>query len=269
MTDEMLKQGIRAVRAGNRREARRILARVVQDAPDNATAWWYLALAVDEAERKAACLDRVLKLRPDHEEAQRMKAALQRRLARPTPAQGVERPMLEAAPDDDGTLSTRELPAPDLPASPPQPPRSETDDARDVTVAAIAVGVALLAIVGSIILVVSGSGEILGLTDPSVEPTAIPIGFDIPACSVTDNANSTIVFVNNTSVTLDVLTGPQGNTSYLMTLAPGEQESTEALPGLSTRYAVETADTRFGGTGASIEVPGGNLCIVPIGEGSR
>lgn len=67
--EALLNQGISAVRGGNKREGARILAQVVRVEPQSADAWFWLAAATDQPGEAKACLDRVLKLNPNHPRA--------------------------------------------------------------------------------------------------------------------------------------------------------------------------------------------------------
>lgn len=67
--EALLSQGVSAVRGGNKREGARILAQVVRVEPQSADAWFWLAAATDQPGEAKACLDRVLKLNPNHPRA--------------------------------------------------------------------------------------------------------------------------------------------------------------------------------------------------------
>lgn len=92
MSSEPLQVAYRLIREGNKQEAVRILTPIVRADPQNADAWWLLANAVDNPEQKRRALERVLRLRPEDERAQRMYANLQnpapqaRRAPPPSPA---------------------------------------------------------------------------------------------------------------------------------------------------------------------------------------
>src|SRR5215207_3197274 len=77
MSSEPLQVAYRLIREGNKQEAVRILTPIVRADPQNADAWWLLANAVDNPEQKRRALERVLRLRPEDERAQRMYASLQ------------------------------------------------------------------------------------------------------------------------------------------------------------------------------------------------
>jgi len=77
MSSEPLQVAYRLIREGNKQEAIRILTPIVRADPGNADAWWLLANAVDNPEQKRRALERVLRLRPEDERAQRMYNNLQ------------------------------------------------------------------------------------------------------------------------------------------------------------------------------------------------
>lgn len=83
--DAGLQQGIAAVRAGDKANAKRLLSQVVKTERDNETAWLWLSAAVDTDEQRCFCLEQVLRLNPGHTQA---RAAL----ARLRPAPGFSSP---------------------------------------------------------------------------------------------------------------------------------------------------------------------------------
>lgn len=83
MSSEPLQLAYRLIREGNKQEAVRILTPIVRADPQNADAWWLLANAVDNPEQKRRALERVLRLRPEDERAQRMYSGLNNPAARP------------------------------------------------------------------------------------------------------------------------------------------------------------------------------------------
>lgn len=75
-TKRVLERGISALKAGHKTEARGLLAQVIQQDPENAQAWLYLAAAVDTTAQRRTCLERVLALDPHNAVAQRALARL-------------------------------------------------------------------------------------------------------------------------------------------------------------------------------------------------
>jgi hypothetical protein len=72
MSSEPLQEAYRLIREGSPQEAVRILVPLVRADPLNADAWWLLANAVENREQKRQALERVLKLRPGDDAAQKM-----------------------------------------------------------------------------------------------------------------------------------------------------------------------------------------------------
>ena len=260
MSDDLLKAGMAALRRGDRRTARRILGDLVREDPDNVAAWWFLAAALDDTEQKVHCLEQVIRLRPDHEEAHQMLHTLRRKVAWPTPPQGLERPVYEADEVDGGLVVRSE---PESEAVEPPPRRRRTSD---VTIMAVAVLIALVAMLATVLLVWSGlASAALGIRGPEeLTPTLRPLLFDVQACTATGEDTATLIFINNTGLTVDILRGPQGEEEFLFTLSDGAQQSIETRPGVPVRYAVRSPDGSAAEGGAIIEVPPGNTCRVPI-----
>lgn len=77
--DELTASGIRALKAGDRQTARRLLTQAVSAQPQNARAWLWLAACLDDPERQRFCLQKAADLQPDEPGLQ---AALQQYQAR-------------------------------------------------------------------------------------------------------------------------------------------------------------------------------------------
>jgi len=254
MNDDRLREAVEALRGGNDRRARRILGQVVHDNPDNIAAWWYLSAVLEDPEQKARCLRRVLELRPDHHEARELLRKLNRRSVTVTPPVGTARPVIEVVADNAGSLHTTGVDE-----------SRKKQQTSDVTVALAAVGIALAAIILTIILVVTGQAEgILGIRGPDLTPTLQPLSFNVPACTAGENLDPQIVFINNTSVDVMISKGASGEEVHLLDLEPGAQGAVGAKAGVPTRYAVETTSESYGPSGAIIEVPEHSICRVPI-----
>jgi hypothetical protein len=82
--DELLAQGIAAVKSGDRATARDLLTRAVRRRPESETGWLWLSSVLDTPQGRAHCLRRVLALNPDNAAARRGLAALEQ--ARPARA---------------------------------------------------------------------------------------------------------------------------------------------------------------------------------------
>ena len=66
---ELLAQGMEFARAGDRRQARELIARAVKADPSLKQGWWALAHLLDDKDRQLDCLQQVLKLDPADEQA--------------------------------------------------------------------------------------------------------------------------------------------------------------------------------------------------------
>lgn len=240
-----LQEGIGALRTGDRIEARRCLERAVAEDPDNIAAWWFLAAVRSNVEQKIEALRQVLRLRPEHAEAQLLLTRLEQ-----------------------GAPEVRPLADERIPASSLEDETQETVGARaqsDTLVAAAAVGIALLAILVTILLVWTGllSAE-LGVRGPNLQGTEQALVLGVPACTTTLEGDTVLVFINNTDVTVDVLRGAEGSRRALFSLDPGEQGNISARPNAEVRYVVETDEPGLTGSSTSYQVPPGNMCRVPI-----
>jgi tetratricopeptide (TPR) repeat protein len=81
----LLSQGIAAVRAGKRDEARALLMQVVEADERNEQAWLWLAGVVDAPEDIRTCLQNVLDLNPANQQAQQGLAWVEQRYGLPAP----------------------------------------------------------------------------------------------------------------------------------------------------------------------------------------
>jgi hypothetical protein len=119
MENDLLQRGIAAIRAGDKAEARRLLGRAIQQNPRDEQAWLWMSGAVDTAQDRAACLNKVLEIDPQNEAAQRGLATLQKELST-TPAVPIEtqpvpqpKPTLVQAVLGTELPSTEQIPSPD------------------------------------------------------------------------------------------------------------------------------------------------------------
>ena len=67
--DDLLRQGVAALKMGDRALAINLLARAVRNDPQSELAWLYLAGAVTDPTQRRTCLERVLSLNPLNEAA--------------------------------------------------------------------------------------------------------------------------------------------------------------------------------------------------------
>ncbi len=101
MGENLVQQGIAALKEGRKTEARSLLAQAVKQEPTNEMAWMWLGGVVETDKERRFCLERVLAINPQNDTARR---ALQRLLAgagQPPPAREpvVREPVEQAALD--------------------------------------------------------------------------------------------------------------------------------------------------------------------------
>jgi hypothetical protein len=109
MTNDLLQQGIAALRAGSKAQARQLLARAIQEDPQNEQAWLWLSGAVESDEERLECLNRTLAIDPNNEMAQRGLAALRQkqpsRPSAPAPSQTARQTMSDPVAPQSGLAS--------------------------------------------------------------------------------------------------------------------------------------------------------------------
>jgi tetratricopeptide (TPR) repeat protein len=109
-----LKEGADALQAGNRVRARDLLLQVVERDPGLEPAWWWLYQAVDDPREKMRALENVLRLNPQHAEAQQALITMRtQRLAEMAPARTDWSSLLPEVPQevDDGADDPYQCPA--------------------------------------------------------------------------------------------------------------------------------------------------------------
>ncbi|MBN1121280.1 MAG: tetratricopeptide repeat protein [Anaerolineae bacterium] len=259
MSDEVIKEAVAAIQNGDRRRARRLLGQVVNVEPDNLSAWWYLAAALEDSEQRIHCLKQVLRIQPDHAEAKQVLSQLERRIAQVTPPTGTTRPVVDAYQDKKSDHLLVSKPAAESGAG------SESKPLGDVAVAAISMGVALLAIAIAVILAVTGrAADFIGSPDIEFQPTLQPLTFGIEACTTSEDGSTRLVFINNAPIPIEIVRGPEGSEEELISLEPGEQAPVDVDKDLRVRYAVKTTADGYTGSGASFQVSSGSVCLVPV-----
>lgn len=77
----LLEAGIAAARAGDRKQARKLLKKVVRLAPHHIQAWVWLSSVVDDLEQQETCLEKILAIDPQHRVARKGLKALQKKKA--------------------------------------------------------------------------------------------------------------------------------------------------------------------------------------------
>jgi len=252
MSDERTRLGLKAANAGDRREARRIFAAIVREAPDDAEAWWNLANVTDDSEQKASCLRQVLRIDPNHAAARKMLASARQMVARQTPAKGYARPVADAD-------STGEVSRPSMARLLPVPTVRPRADFRVPMIIIAALAVLLMLVVGVMVLRPPEKPA------PTATPTAAQgFALTVGQCVTTGSTGATLEFINQTGHPLTLYQGEPGQEITLGRLAPGTQQSLQTTPGQQVRYSARADDDSSLSGGATIQVPDGNTCTVPI-----
>ena len=74
--DDFTKQGISALKAGDKAQARTLLSKAVRQDNQNVLAWYALSFAAEKEKEQVFCLQRVLQLDPNHAKAQQRLAKI-------------------------------------------------------------------------------------------------------------------------------------------------------------------------------------------------
>ena len=106
--NELIEQGMTAMKAGDNDRARDLLQQAVEQDPDNARAWYMLAGAhSDDMAKRRYALEKVLELKPDNEKAKAQLARINQAVATPgtdvppsAPVEATEAPMEDPTPVD-------------------------------------------------------------------------------------------------------------------------------------------------------------------------
>jgi tetratricopeptide (TPR) repeat protein len=77
---DLLQQGIAALKAGDKTQARQLLSLAVRQNPQSEQAWLWLSGALDDDQERLACLNKVLAINPDNEAARRGVTALRQKM---------------------------------------------------------------------------------------------------------------------------------------------------------------------------------------------
>lgn len=83
VVDNLLREGITAVKAGQRAKARALLQRVLRERPNDVSTWLWLSGAVETDDERRECLEKVLEIDPDNPHAKKGLQKLPPRVAPP------------------------------------------------------------------------------------------------------------------------------------------------------------------------------------------
>ncbi len=131
--EDTLKQGIAALKAGRKVEARDLLSQVVKQEPHNEMAWLWLGGAVQTDKERRFCLERVLTINPQNDAARRAldRMLMSREMAGERPQEPAEPVQVDesvkAAPAESGEEEGRRDDTP----QPTEPPLMASDQPRD------------------------------------------------------------------------------------------------------------------------------------------
>ena len=68
-TNEILAQAKQLVRIGKKRDARILLKKFLEQNPDSEEAWWIMSFAVPDLEHQVQCLEKILQINPERQQA--------------------------------------------------------------------------------------------------------------------------------------------------------------------------------------------------------
>ncbi len=75
--ESRMRKAVMLYKQGKKERAAKLLQQIVLEDPSNPTAWYGLALSLEDVEKKIYCLKRVVSLDPSHEKAQKLLSKLQ------------------------------------------------------------------------------------------------------------------------------------------------------------------------------------------------
>lgn len=116
--DAMVRDAIRAYRAGNKAEARTLLERATDIDQNNEQAWMWLSAVVDSIDEQRICLENVLYLNPDNTNAKRGLEMLNKQ-SQETATVSPSSPEEASDPFASASFTEAEAPSADTPVAPP------------------------------------------------------------------------------------------------------------------------------------------------------
>ena len=162
MSSEPLQEAYRLIREGRQQEAVQVLLPFVRADPLNADAWWLLANAVENNDQKRSALERVLKLRPNDQRAQRMIATLpSAESAAPEAQDSSDEPFADLG--DTSSSSDGELPYDNFPVQQPVRVKVKKSSGRSpLTIILAIIGLIAVLSCGVCAVAVVAGGTIFG-----------------------------------------------------------------------------------------------------------
>jgi len=146
--DDLMQQGIMAVKAGDKDRGRHLLTQAIAQDAQNQTAWLWLASTTDDDQEKYTCLERVQAINPDTKAGRQARTYMQRHpLAAPHPA-----PPSTTAPTTSSASAAAPAPAPAATAPAPAPIIQVRGNTRLLSLIAVLL---LLLVAGNVYTVVT------------------------------------------------------------------------------------------------------------------
>src|SRR5438105_15904979 len=102
--DSMVQEGIAAIKAGRKSDAKAVLMKAVELDEQNEQAWLWLSACVDTTDEQQICLENVLAINPANEKARKGLAAITKKTTREMPALPASKP---SAAEELDSYSTR------------------------------------------------------------------------------------------------------------------------------------------------------------------
>lgn len=69
---DKIQEAVEKIKSGKKDEGRRILVQILRSDPKNEWAWLWLAVAVEDPDKREECLERVLRINPNNQQAAKM-----------------------------------------------------------------------------------------------------------------------------------------------------------------------------------------------------
>ncbi len=222
-TNDTLAQGIAALKAGQKAEARNLLGQAVRQDPKDETAWLWLSGAVESDQERRYCMERILKLNPNNTLAQQALEQMQAPAAPPTqPARPTVLPPLAPA------VSTPPIEAKPEAKLPPPPVKVTPKRKPNRLLIAIGVGLLCVACVAGIYLAwqqIRQSTQSALVTDPT---QAARIGREIVDYTTPPNYTEMAPQIPNVKTVIIAPKSQPGGAIFTLTQMPSNNTLQEA-----------------------------------------
>ncbi len=239
--NEFTQQGINAVKAGKKLEARRLLQQAVQKDPNDMQAWMWLSATVDSAAERADCLRQVLRIDPNNAIAKRGLSDLEPPPAAPEPAPEPPAParpasLLSRLPLRPPAPAQRAEPTPD-PLPPPVAKKTRPAKKRapmtKKRLTLLLAGLGGLLVVGSVALGLVLARQFSAVSAAPVDPASLPVAIENTATPPANEPGSAATAVP-TGIPLEPSATPQPTqtpapTETFVPLGPSVQTQRERI----------------------------------------